>query len=177
MQSYFILSLGTREKDDVYCDPVGLVTDENFARYREAKLKHGRVAMVSVVASVASSIRHNDNIVDVASYLTKGIPVPSLYQLLHEWTLSDIAKFVLLCGFLETIIFVQLNPQDMPGDYGFGYWGVRDKGKNERSLVCELENGRLSMMVVLYYLLHDVLVHPFYREFWERSVANIMGQQ
>jgi hypothetical protein len=97
-----------REKDDIYFDPLSLATDENFARYREAELKHGRVAMVSVVASVASSISKKDNIVDVASYVTKGIPVPSLYQLLHEWTLSDLAKFVFVCGFLETIIFIQL---------------------------------------------------------------------
>jgi hypothetical protein len=33
---------------------------------------------------------------------------------------------------LETQVFIQSDPQDMPGDYGLGYFGRRDKARHER---------------------------------------------
>ena len=155
--------------DLVYFDPLGLANDENFARYREAELKHGRVAMVAVIGSVIptyySEIIHSNHGNDVLSIFLK---VPSIYQLLHQYTVPDVVRFFLICGLLETLVLVQIDPQDMPGDYGVGYCGVRDKGAHERSLVCELENGRLAMLVMFYYLIRDVLEEPFYQSLLDR---------
>ena len=65
--------------DLVYFDPLGLANDENFARYREAELKHGRVAMVAVIGSVIptyySEIIHSNHGNDVLSIFLK---VPAL---------------------------------------------------------------------------------------------------
>jgi hypothetical protein len=40
-------------KETVYFDPLGIATDTNFARLREAELKHGRVAMAAVLGLYA----------------------------------------------------------------------------------------------------------------------------
>jgi hypothetical protein len=162
-----------RDEGEVFFDPLGLATDDNFSRYREAELKHGRVAMLAVVGSLIPHFSKDHHLV---SDLQQG-KVPSLYHLYpdyNEWTVSDGIRLVVLCGFLETLVLVQSSPQDMPGDYGLGYWGVRDKGKHERSLVCELENGRLAMIVMFYYLVRDVLEKPlFYRELVPTWTGNV----
>lgn len=146
----------------VFFDPLGFATDDNFARYREAELKHGRVAMVAVVAACVQTGVAGGRLSEP----------PSLYHLFNDyWTISGFIKFVLVCGVLEVLLLVQIDPQDMPGDYGLGYFGVRDKGKHERSLVCELENGRLAMLVMLYYALTDLVSEPLYGKMLENLVA------
>jgi hypothetical protein len=168
------LSFLLQREEEVFFDPLGLATDDNFSRYREAELKHGRVAMLAVVGSLIPYSMQHFNKDHLVSDLQQG-KVPSLYHLFHdyEWTISGVIRFVVLCGFLETLVLVQISPQDMPGDYGLGYWGVRDKGKHERSLVCELENGRLAMIVMFYYLVRDVLEKPFYREIFQTLTGNV----
>lgn len=159
------------EEATLFFDPLGLATDDNFARYREAELKHGRVAMLAVVYSVADSAKEwathptgtelgKEGVgTGILGDFFRGDPhlTPSLFQMAREWQMSDYYKFLAVCAFLETVILIQINPQDMPGDYGLGYFGVRDKGRHERSLISELENGRLAMMVMLYYLVEDLL--------------------
>jgi hypothetical protein len=168
----------------LYFDPLGLATDANFARMREAELKHGecclfihfqtingerffstihfqhalwnipegRIAMVGVVSSLGKDFLQEN---DFVSYLRAG-NTPPIFQLLHEWTLVGSIVFILACGIFELLLLVQGSPRDMPGDYGLGYFGVQDKGKNESSLISELENGRLAMMVMIYYLASDL---------------------
>lgn len=191
-----------------FFDPLGLAQDDNFARYREAELKHGRVAMVSVVACVVTTWWPSDDgtggtggadlggaaflswlrqwwlesgtqqllplspvagsppgvshggpqdfvalITTAAAHL---LPLPSPLALLGGWTPWDYGRTILLCGIMEAFVWIQVDVQAMPGDYGVGYWGIRDKGRNERSLVCELENGRLAMMVMLLYAVADI---------------------
>jgi hypothetical protein len=73
---------------------------------------------------------------------------------LHWDTLSplQVLQVMIVCGILETQILIPRDPQDIPGDYGAGYFGIRDIGRHERSLVVELEHGRLAMMASLYWL-------------------------
>ncbi|CAJ1949895.1 unnamed protein product [Cylindrotheca closterium] len=140
-----------QQEEPFYFDPMGLATDENFGRYREAELKHGRVSMLVVLISIVQT-----------AFLVK-TPIAVFLEPPHLWELAQthnwffVPKVLLVTGILETLLLVQASPQDMPGDYGLGYFGVRDKGQNERSLVCELENGRLAMMVLLYFALNELL--------------------
>ena len=143
------------QRENLYFDPLGLASDENFARYREAELKHGRVAMVSFVYSWVSFLSSSDHDMGLLDTLRKG-QLPPIYHLLRDWPPADIYKSIAICGVLETLVLVQINPTDMPGDYRLGYFGVRDKGRHERSLVSELENGRLAMLVMLYYVICDI---------------------
>ena len=172
-----------------FFDPLNLATDDNFATYREAELKHGRVAMVSVLSSVTSTVFNEifqvkqegktqqlwksllspvatspenapadakEVVVTIPINPQQLLPVPSPLALLHDWTVWDYVRMIVVCGIIEGFVWIQSDPQAMPGDYGVGYWGVRDKGLHERSLICELENGRLAMMVMLFYFALDL---------------------
>lgn len=143
------------QRDNLYFDPLSLATDDNFARYREAELKHGRVAMITVIWSWISFVSSGDS--GIVDSIREG-KLPPLFRLLQAWPIVEILKFTAICGILETLVLVQVDPQDMPGDYRVGYLGVRDKGRHERSLVTELENGRLAMLVMFYYLIHDIQI-------------------
>lgn len=208
-----------------FFDPFGLANDYNFAEFREAELKHGRISMIGVVSCMYSTYsiedvvgiitrlqddsitnlqrwwyhwidgpllsssmtvsgiaaadgnNNNNAVVVVAAEdviktdptpTIQSLPLPSPFTIVQDWTWSDVGRMILFCGFLEIFVLVQIDPQAMPGDYNIGYWGTRDKGRNERSLICELENGRLAMMVMLLYVLSDV---------WKLNVDRISAIQ
>lgn len=77
-------------------------------------------------------------------------------------TRTDVARIVVSCGILETVLVS--DPKDMPGDYGTGYFSIRDKGLNEDSLVSELENGRLAMLAFVSQFIAEFLTGG---ESWE----------
>jgi len=126
-------------EESYFFDPLELSNDANFARFREAELKHGRLAMLAVLESMLVPILKRTT--TLPSDFPQGI-----WNSLQSHSIEDYVKVVLVCGFLETAVWVQKDPQDMPGDYGTGFFGVRDKGVNERRLISELENGRLAMI-------------------------------
>jgi hypothetical protein len=105
-------------------------------------LKHGRISMFAVAGTIVAPF-----LKEVTDWVPKKYPngVLPVFKSLSQ---VDMAKVVLFCGVMETVVWVQRDPQDMPGDYGTGYLGVRDKGVHERELVSELENGRLAMIAV-----------------------------
>ena len=45
--------------------------------------------------------------------------------------------------------------RSMPGDYGLGWFGLRDKGRHERELICELEHCRLAQVAFLVQLISE----------------------
>ena len=158
-----------------YFDPFNLATEDNFAILREAELKHGRIAMLATIGNVLPDIVRvvgadgTDNFLSsifsgASNNINMNNPHPQTfpYDILHSF--QDIpcgikALFTIpflgwlqiffFIGILETKVIVQKSPTDMPGDYGTGYFGVRDKARNERSLRSELENGRLAMVAFL----------------------------
>ena len=157
------------QRDDVYFDPLGFADDDNFAYLREAELKHGRVAMLASIGMVVGPNQGRDVWELLQQYVLKDdmfptrivrdalIPQIGLGTKINKLSMDvlnpiSFLQIMILCGFLETFVWVQLDPTDMPGDYGAGYFGVRNKGQNERSLVVELENGRLAMISSMVYL-------------------------
>lgn len=142
------LLFGTSQKP-FFFDPLKLSDDVNFPRLREAELKHGRCAMLAVTATM------------VVPFL-KGSVLPKTYPsgIMHcvdGLTRTDFARVVVTCGFLETFVFVPREQKAMPGDYGTGYFSIRDKGWNEESLVSELENGRLAMIAFVSQFIAEVI--------------------
>ena len=130
-------------------DPLDLANEETFANYREAELKHGRVAMLAVIGNVVPDL-YREQIVPhwklSNSYDISFQDVPCGLKALSVVPLFGWFQILVAIGFLETNVFVQKDIKDMPGDYSIGYFGLRDKAKNERSLRSELENGRLAMI-------------------------------
>lgn len=125
-------------------DPLDLAQEENFAFYREAELKHGRVAMLATIGMVVP--RYCLHLPPVACGLGAFREVPRI-----EW-----AGMILLVGLLENVVFVSKSDLDMPGDYNVGYFGLVDKARHERSLQSELENGRLAMIAFAVQVLSEL---------------------
>lgn len=134
---------------DFYFDPLRIATDTNFARLRECELKHGRVAMmahlgIELPPLVKELAKQQD--FKLSPEQLQFFPSPSIFKSAANLELVDWLNVLVTCGFLESFIFLQRDAGDMPGDYGTGYFGVRNKGLHERSLLAELENGRLAML-------------------------------
>jgi hypothetical protein len=144
----------------VFFDPLGIATDANFPRLREAELKHGRVCMLAVTEIMTVPILKRSDVV-----VPKNFPETVLAALQTlQW--SDYLKVLVTCAILETFVFVQREATAMPGDYGTGYYGVRDKGLHEDELVVELEHGRLSMLAFLGAVTAELITGQSWDQQW-----------
>jgi hypothetical protein len=133
-------------------DPLDLANEETFASYRESELKHGRIAMLAVIGNVIPDLYREQIVPHMNlsnSYKISFQDVPCGLKALSTVPLFGWFQILAFIGFLETNVFVQKDIKDMPGDYSIGYFGLRDKARNERSLRSELENGRLAMIAFL----------------------------
>ena len=148
-------------RDSFYFDPLGIATDVNFSRLREAELKHGRIAMLAITETIAVPILKKVKFDWVPSDLPNGF-----IQSAKSLTTIDCLKVILTCGILETLVFTQKDLKDMPGDYQTGYFGVRDKGLHERELTAELENGRLAMLAILVQFVAEIITGETFQQQW-----------
>lgn len=123
-----------------YFDPLHLANEDNFAFYRECELKHGRIAMMATIGMLVESdatilhrsLPHIINFDDTASSSSSGIKsIPLVTKPI--WI-----SMILFIGVLESQIFIQRDEKDMPGDYGTGYFGLRDKSRHERYVSIKL---------------------------------------
>jgi hypothetical protein len=119
-----------KQDDPPYFDPLGFATDDNFAYLREAELKHGRVSMLATVGMVLAS-GGDQVILALIRQEGKKLVVPK-ETAIHNLTPLNLIQVFFICAILETQVFIQSDPQDMPGDYGLGYFGRRDKARHER---------------------------------------------
>jgi Chlorophyll A-B binding protein len=154
--------------DPYFFDPLGISNDDNFPRLREAELKSGRVCMVAIVETmVVPLLRHlrgpNDGRLDLPT---------KAWDRLTGTTIADAVKVLLVCFVLETFVFVPKSPKDLPGDYGTGWFGYRDKGRHETLLIAELENGRLAMLALVAQLGLERLLDRSWDQFWLEGIRN-----
>jgi len=153
-------------------DPLNLATEANFAQYREAELKHGRIAMLAVLGNVLPGLVIRQQEQQEGWSVLAPPQSPILLSVSQDLAFRDVPiglkaiaavpsvgwlQIIVAVGVLETMVFVQRSRKDMPGDYGTGYFGLRDKGLHERSLQSELENGRLAMIAFLAQVLIELL--------------------
>jgi hypothetical protein len=163
--------LGKQQVQDAFFDPLKIANDDNFSRLRESELKCGRVCMLAVVETVLVPIffaRPSDDL-----GVNPGVELDAkVWDRIAHLAPPDVAKVVLACGILETAVFVPPSPRDLPGDYGTGWFGARDKGKHEPLLVAELEHGRLAMLALVSQVgLERWLGRPW-DEYWTDWIRN-----
>jgi Chlorophyll A-B binding protein len=152
--------------DPFFFDPLGIGNDDNFPRLREAELKSGRVCMAAIVETMTVPLlRHLRGPSD--SDLPRKV-----WDRLTSTTVADAAKVLLVCFVLETFVFVPKSPKDLPGDYGTGWFGDRDKGRHETLLIAELENGRLAMLALVAQLGLERLLDRSWDQFWLEGIRN-----
>jgi light-harvesting complex I chlorophyll a/b binding protein 1 len=168
-------------RESFYLDPLGLATDANFARLREAELKHGRICMLANVQLIMPPLimrfveqKQEEGMLALEYEFPTRFPSDSIVQnLLVLAQPTDYLNMVVTCGLLESVIFFQRDATDMPGDYGTGYFGVRDKGLHERSLLVELENGRLAMLALAGQLAAELVSGMSWIEQWEQIIQQV----
>ena len=158
-----------------YFDPFNLATDANFPTYREAEYKHGRVAMLAMSEIIIVPIIQRFSFLlhfwrtGTSSKPTSTIALPPDHDIVaHALQLKfiDILPVLITCGILEIFVFVQQDVKDMPGDYGIGYFGLRNKGLHEQQLIMELEHGRLAMIALVFYILLDTTTTSYQEMSW-----------
>lgn len=166
-------------------DPLGLSSDESFAYYREAEIKHGRLAMLAAVAWPLQEILHpifvdilRDGGVPVKDVLAEsGGASPSLLNggLFQEEVLPALALFAVGTAALEEN---DLNARKMigcswneypnsfgvfgrqPGNFGFDPLNFYKPLSSEDKIAVqerELANGRLAMLAVASYVATEFL--------------------
>jgi len=146
---------------DKLFDPLQLATDENFVRYREAELKHGRVAMLATIGMIFPEILDTKNTIIVNKLLGLiGQPslktVPVGIQAFVEIHIAGWLPMIALIAILELFILKQRSKMALPGDYGTGFLGLHDYGKHEKLLQRELEYGRLAMLGFLLQVIWEL---------------------
>jgi len=157
-------------------DPLGLGTDETFIPFREAELKHARLAMLAAVAWPLQEIFH-PILVDLLrssgwsntfdTMVETGGKSPSLLNGgLEQWeTFPALMSAVFLASVLELkdvkareadgLAFNEYRTDKQPGDFGFDPLNIagsldaeQQRGFQEK----ELLNGRLAMLAVTCYV-------------------------
>merc|ERR1712146_24163 len=153
--------------DDVAWDPLNLATEDNLAEYREAELKHGRLAMLATAGYLASEawepifakiLGAKDELIETAGR------APSLLNGgLEE---NQIPWFLLTVGvgasFAE--IFSNQLKQQNPGMYEAGNMGFdplglypADKATQDQFKLAELKHGRVAMLAIALIVLEEAI--------------------
>lgn len=144
-------------------DPLNCATDiGTLKKYREAEIKHGRIAMLASVGWPLSEIYHPylsklSNKMDLLSLNGKA---PSLLN--GGLDKINPVFFMAIIVFAATVESVALNKEynnaTIPGDIGFDplklYVDKDPKTKRDLELK-ELNNGRLAMLAITYYALSE----------------------
>ena len=147
-------------------DPAGFASSPDLLlQYREAELKHCRLAMLAAVGWVAAEVLHTPiaNLLGKESLLVEGAnsvaeKVPSVLNGGLEGVPPMFwVSFGLLVGAVEAwrMLEISENPMNFtPGAVGFdplGMYAEADaKGQRELQLK-EINNGRLAMMAVAWF--------------------------
>ena len=147
---------GTLAGDEGF-DPLGLSNIDNVGLdlywFREAELKHSRVAMLAIVGALAQEL----------GFVLPGLPTGK-NQVSVFWEVLDrnpgpIFAGVIFLGIVELISGVaategRKNGDRAPGDFNFNplNYGKSDKEKKELALK-EIRNGRLAMWAAAGLLL------------------------
>jgi len=122
---------------------IGLATEDNFAQYRTAELKHGRVAQLAIIGYIVPEV------FKFPGEIAPGITFESIPN-----GIAAINAIPAL-GWLQMAFFI--GSVDYYGFFTFG--DTEGKGKTAEELFeqqnKELNNGRLAMIASLELLRHD----------------------
>ena len=148
-------------------DPLNCSTNINtLRRYREAEIKHGRLAMLGSVGWPLAEIVHPylSNLMNKESLLTSGGKVPSLLNGgLDKINPVFFMAIIVLSATLESMnINKNYNVDSIPGDLEFDplklYSTKSVKTKRELELK-ELNNGRLAMIAITYFAISEFITN------------------
>jgi len=144
-------------------DPLNCATNiATLKQYREAELKHGRLAMLAAAGWPVSELVQPwlSKAVGAPDLLTAGEKAPSLANGgLDKINPIFFMAIIIFSATVESVALKQARSADfIPGDLGFDplsiYTGKAPEVKRDLELK-ELNNGRLAMLAITYYALEE----------------------
>ena len=145
-------------------DPVGFATSlKTLKAYREAELKHGRLAMLAALGWPVSELVHPylAKLTGAGDLLVKAPGLPERVPSVLNGGLDSINPLFFLAttifsGAVESAAINKIRGSDyIPGDLGFDplkiYQGVGSAEKRRELELKELNNGRLAMLAITGY--------------------------
>lgn len=156
---------------DAGFDPLGLCSDvTTFANYREAELKHGRLAMLAALAWPLAELGNQSLIEDFGRDVladSGGRVLPQLTGGLGDQFVESFVAIVLLVGSFFELNFTK-QEDAAPGDYNFdparlekfeapGWASIWLPRGRPWMAEAELKHGRLAMLAVIYDIADEVL--------------------
>jgi len=153
-------------------DPLGLMEDtDSFARRRAVEIKHGRIAMVAFIGMMVQELDITFpgaiNLDGSVTFDSIGTGFAALGNI-PTFGLAQIAIF----GFLAETVAMPAGeytggPQNLPGGYdgsagtipgGYPFTTqIEDVEQRDRTLNCEIQNGRGAMLGVTGAMMHSML--------------------
>jgi len=154
-------------------DPWGLtqgISEEKYAWYKAAELKHGRVAMLAALGQLTQYfVRLGDPVFSEGNK-----PLKAVEQVISERPLAavQIIGFIFACEALGQ--FQQVQPGREPGDLGFDPLSLKpdDPETWEKVQTRELKNGRLAMLAIAGMLYTEVLTGNGVLEAWAKGAIS-----
>tara|TARA_B110000003_G_C16633234_1_gene527452 strand:+ start:766 stop:1602 length:837 start_codon:yes stop_codon:yes gene_type:complete len=151
-------------------DPLNCATDiATLKKYREAEIKHGRLAMLATVGWPISELFHPylSEITQNTNILSYNNKVPSILN----GGLDKINPifFMSIIVFTSTIESISLNKDynnyfddRIPGDYGFdplNFYSNKGEFTKRNLELKELNNGRLAMLAITYFAFNEFITN------------------
>jgi len=149
---------------DVGFDPIGFAkTNDELMNYREAEVKHARLAMLAAAGWPLSELfdKKIAAVLNLDAVLDAGDRVPSILNgglgkvsPIYWVTCIGLAAAIDLYGVRQKSIN---NPSYVPGDLGFDPLGVypKDEEGQKRMQLAEIKNGRLAMIAITAFAVQE----------------------
>mmetsp|Transcript_8656 Transcript_8656/g.11459 ORF Transcript_8656/g.11459 Transcript_8656/m.11459 type:complete len:205 (-) Transcript_8656:188-802(-) len=147
-----------------FFDPLGLVSkgpygsdNENFRRYRELEIKHGRIAMAATLGMLTQETSRFEGFISPSAGI-KFADIPNGLAALDVVPLAGWVQIAVVIGMHEYL--VKQVPDKGPGNFGTGYFGVKMDDQSAyqlRALNVELSNGRLAMLGILGMFASEII--------------------
>merc|ERR1712050_711979 len=140
-----------------FWDPLGFCDDGDefdFRRRRCVEIKHGRISMLACIGYIVPEYFKWPG--DCSPSLELKIEdIPNGFEAVDKIPGIGWVQILTFVGLIE-VFNLQSEPKEYPGDYElFGAFGIpgggsiADKEKKEKSLLAEINNGRLAMMAII----------------------------
>merc|ERR1719453_2707971 len=146
-------------------DPLGLASSENLSAYREAEIKHGRVAMLAALGWPAAEelepffsklLGVTDELAETGgrapSLLNGGLEEAQIpYFLIGAFSIAGVLDF--------KGTELQKERKLEPGNVGFDPLSLfpSDKETQEKYKLAELKHGRIAMVAITLYALEEAI--------------------
>ena len=151
---------------DVGFDPLGFAkTEADLMNYREAEIKHGRLAMLAAAGWPISEVF--DKKIAAALHMTPLLDANDRVPSVLNGGLGKVspAYWILCLGAAAAVDFYGINksksndPAYFPGNLGFDPLGAYPKNEDgkEWMQLAEIKNGRLAMIAVFGFAIQEAI--------------------